>query len=101
LLQPATPGWSSKAVPVSSLEKEGHDKVWEIIQQFKEEMQKSGYWHERRKEQATSWFHDMIQTRLQTEFFKQEGKKEKVKSLEERILDGEIKVTKALDELFK
>lgn len=100
LLQPATPGWMSTSVPVSSLEKTGHDEVWEIIQEFKEKMNESGYWNERRKEQATSWFHDMIHQRLEYEFFRQEGKREKVKGLESLILEGEITVTKALDELF-
>lgn len=100
-LQPATPGWASQAVTVSSLEQEGHDKVWEVILEFKEKMNESGQWHERRKQQAINWFHDMIYLRLEDLFFNQLGKQEKVKELEEQILKGEVTVTSALEQVFK
>src|SRR5699024_769404 len=59
-LKPATPGWASTAVPVSSYDNTGHDDVWEYISKFKEEMNASGYWTTRRQEQTKDWFHDMI-----------------------------------------
>lgn len=99
-LQPATPGWQSTAIAVSSLLKTGHDEVWEIIQTFKKKMLESNYWNERRKEQLTSWFHDMIHDRLIENFFNEAGKKEKVKLLEEQIIDGKITISKAVDQLF-
>lgn len=100
-LQPATPGWQSTALPVSSLLKTGHEDVWEVIQSFEKQMKESGYWDERRREQLSSWFHDMIHDRLIESFFKEPGKKEAVKQLEEEIVDGKLTISSAVDQLFK
>lgn len=100
-LQPSTPGWHSTAVPVSSLKKTGHDRVWELITEFKENMQKSNYWEKRRQEQSKSWFHDMIHNQLVEHFFSQEGKKAEVAELEKSIMNGELTITSAVDKLFR
>lgn len=100
-LQPATPGWQSTAVPVSSLEKTGHDQVWELIQAFKEKMEKSNFWEERRQEQTKSWFHDMIHDYLVEHFFSQEGKKEQVAKLEKSIVEGSLTISAAVEQLFR
>src|SRR5690625_16773 len=100
-LQPATPGWQSTAVPVSSLEKTGHDQVWELIQAFKEKMEKSNFWEERRQEQTKSWFHDMIHDHLIEHFFSQEGKKEQVLQLEKQIVAGDLTIARAVEQLFR
>src|SRR5699024_2382571 len=60
VLQPATPGGSSTSLAVSSYKNTGHEEKWRLILDFKEKMQASNFWEERRQEQAKSWFHDMI-----------------------------------------
>lgn len=100
LLQPATPGWSSTSLAVSSYKNIGHDDVWEQVQSFREKMIASNYWEERRQEQTKSWFHDMIQDRLIEEFFSAPEKKEQVDSLEQEILNGDITITGAVTQLF-
>ncbi len=100
-LQPATPGWHSTAVPVSSLQKTGHVLVWELILEFKEKMQKSSYWEKRRQEQTKSWFHDMIQDKLVEHFFSQHGKKAEVAELEKSIMQGKLTIGSAVEKLFK
>lgn len=99
-LQPATPGWEATAVPVSSLEKTGHDKVWEIITEFKNKMEKSNYWQERRQEQTKSWFHDTIHDYLVEHFFSKKGKKEQVSELEQKIGEGKLTIASAVEQLF-
>ena len=100
-LQPATPGWESTAVPVSSLEKTGHDDVWELITSFHEKMTESNYWEERRQEQAKSWFHDMVHDRLVEYFFSDQERKEQVSALEKKILAGKLTITAAVEQLFE
>src|SRR5699024_4764369 len=39
---PATPGWLSTALPVSSYEKTGHEEVWETIHDFREKVMEIG-----------------------------------------------------------
>ncbi len=100
LLQPATPGWSSTSLAVSSYKNIGHDDVWEQVQSFRKQMIESNYWEERRKEQTKSWFHDMIQDRLIEEFFSEPEKQKQVDSLEQDILNGDITITGAVTQLF-
>ena len=100
-LQPATPGWLSTALPVSSYEKTGHEEVWETIHDFREKVMEIGYWDDRRKNQVKNWFHDMIYEELVEQFFRRDGVKEKVAQLEAKILADELPVTKAMELLFQ
>ena len=55
-LQPASPGWTSTALPVSSIENTGLEEVWEMITSFKETMDDGGFWDGRRQSQTKDWF---------------------------------------------
>lgn len=99
-LQPATLGWTTTAMPVSSLQKTGLDKVWETITDFQNQMKTTGVWNERRKSQTKDWFHSMIRDRLIDNFFSETGKKELVTDLEGQLLSGDITVANAVDRIF-
>ncbi|MFC5603489.1 methylmalonyl Co-A mutase-associated GTPase MeaB [Sporosarcina koreensis] len=99
-LQPATPGWTTTALPVSSLERTGFETVWETITEFRKQMEASGVWHERRQSQTKDWFHSMIRDRLIDSFFSQQGKKELVVELEKQLLTGEMTVAGAVDSIL-
>lgn len=99
-LQPASPGWTSTALPVSSLKKTGLEDVWETVLAFKQEMEKVGYWEERRQAQTKDWFRQMIRDRLIDSFFAKPGKKEEVAALEAAVAEGQVTVAGAVDQLF-
>ena len=48
------------------------------IVNFKETMEDSSYWEERRQSQTKDWFRSMINDRLIDSFFAEPGKKEEV-----------------------
>lgn len=100
-LQPASPGWTTTAMPVSSLKKTGLDDVWTTILQFQAEMEKSGVWSRRRQEQTKDWFHATIQDYLLDRFFAEAGRKEQVLQLEHGLLEGKWTVAGAVEELFQ
>ncbi|RHW38429.1 methylmalonyl Co-A mutase-associated GTPase MeaB [Lysinibacillus yapensis] len=100
-LQPATPGWMTKALPVSSIEKNGLSDVWKLISQFETTIKTSSYWETRRLEQTKEWFHLMIRDHLIDSFFQNAERKVQVKTLEEAILQGEMTVTQGVRKLFK
>lgn len=100
-LQPATPGWESTALPVSSYKKIGHEEVWQYVTSFKDKMIASNFWEERRQAQTKDWFHDMIEDRLIESFFNEQGRKEKVFQLEKQILRGDLTVAAAVNRLFE
>ncbi|MFC7684781.1 methylmalonyl Co-A mutase-associated GTPase MeaB [Ureibacillus sp. GCM10028918] len=99
-LQPATKGWMSKALPVSSIEKAGLTDVWEMICQFETTIKSTSIWEARRREQTKEWFHTMIRDTLIDAFFQNSDRKSQVKSIEEAILQGEITVTQGVSKLF-
>src|SRR5699024_4070091 len=101
VLQPASPDWSSTATVVSSINRTGFERVWEIILEFKETMQKNNYWETRREEQTSDWFKAMIKDRLIESFYNEPGRKEEVSKLELELLEGKLTVAAAVDKLFE
>ncbi|HLR59772.1 MAG TPA: methylmalonyl Co-A mutase-associated GTPase MeaB [Pseudogracilibacillus sp.] len=101
VLQPVSPGWTSNAVSVSSLNRTGFEEIWETILDFKEQMLKNEYWETRRAEQTSDWFRSMINDQLIENFFNKPGKKEEVSRLESKLLDGKLTVASAVDKLFE
>ena len=101
VLQPVSPGWTSNAVSVSSLNRTGFEEIWETILDFKKQMLKNEYWETRRAEQTSDWFRSMINDQLIENFFNKPGKKEEVSRLESKLLDGKLTVASAVDKLFE
>ncbi len=99
-LQPATPGWMSTAMPVSSWEKKGLDKVWNTIGDFRQTVEANNYWSIRRQKQTKDWFQSMITDHLIDAFYGDPNRKEQVQLLERQILNGQLTVTQGVDRLF-
>ncbi|MBU0904765.1 MAG: methylmalonyl Co-A mutase-associated GTPase MeaB, partial [Firmicutes bacterium] len=99
-LQPASPGWVTKAIPASSKDYVGIEETWHIICSFKDTLMKSGFFTERRQSQTKDWFHTMIVDRLMDQFYEQPHTKTTVKSLEAEILKGNKTVSQAIEQLF-
>lgn len=99
-LQPTSPGWTSTALPVSSLAKTGLEEVWETVLSFKDEMVNSNYWGTRRNSQTKDWFRSMITDRLIDSFFAELGRKDEVARLENELLQGKLTVSNAVERLF-
>lgn len=100
ILQPTSPGWTSTALPVSSLAKTGLDDVWETVLTFKKAMEEQNYWEIRRNSQTKEWFHSMITDRLIDTFFAEPGRRENVVLLKNELVRGNLTVADAVDKLF-
>ena len=99
-LQPATPGWITTAMPVSSYEKKGLDTTWETIQDFQKTVQANDVWYTRRQVQTRDWFRSMITDHLIDTFYGDVERKSTVEQLERQILQGKLTVTQGVDTLF-
>lgn len=99
-LQPATNGWTTKAMPVSSIENIGIYEVWNVIRMFRETLIKSGTFDKRRQSQIKDWFHTMISDRLIDDFYGKTDRKSQVKQFEQEILNGQLTVSQAIENLF-
>ncbi|RNF41096.1 methylmalonyl Co-A mutase-associated GTPase MeaB [Planococcus salinus] len=100
-LQPATEGWKTRALPVSSLENKGITELWEMAQEFVETAKAGGQWTRRRQFQTKDWFHSMIMDELHSRFFENAQKRGQVKELEQRILEDNMTVSQAIADLFE
>lgn len=99
-LQPASPGWTTKALPVSSVERIGISEVWQVVEEFKKTLDQSGVFEGRRQSQTKDWFHTMIMDRLMDEFYGSPQTKSQVHVLEKEILQGIKTVSQAVEHLF-
>ncbi|WP_010303125.1 methylmalonyl Co-A mutase-associated GTPase MeaB [Kurthia senegalensis] len=100
LLQPATPGWTTKTLFASSYDKTGFEFIFDTIREFKRQGLENHVWNERRNLQTTEWFRTMILDHLVDDFYNKPGNKQTVASLEQDILNGSLTVAQGIEQLF-
>ncbi|WP_088068852.1 methylmalonyl Co-A mutase-associated GTPase MeaB [Gottfriedia luciferensis] len=100
LLQPSTPGWTSKAYTVSALLSEGIEEIWTEILAFRQITLDSGYFQKRRQNQMIDWMYNMVYDQLKHSFMNHEGVKLNLRSIENSIVNGTITATLAAKNLL-
>lgn len=100
-LQPATIGWKTEALAVSSVEKTGISDTWELVKNYQQTVQASGNWNKRRQTQTKDWFRSMITDELHSRFFEETAKRDQVKELEKQVVEGQLTVSQAISLLFE
>jgi LAO/AO transport system kinase len=98
MLRPFTPGWKPRALTCSALENEGIEEIWEMIQNFREELTQSGVFEQRRREQNIDWFRSLLQQSVFDRFSAEH--KTAIKEIESAVGQGELPVSSALDALL-
>lgn len=101
LIPPKVSGWIPPVLLSSALEKSGIEEIWQEIQQFKESTTQNGYWVQHRKEQKKQWMLEYIDDQLKTYFFHHSKVKELWKTMEERVVQGNISPYHAAKELLE
>ena len=99
-LRPSTEGWTSRAYTCSSLTREGIPEVWGMVEDFMENVRSSGVLAERRRRQALSWVHSMVEDHLLRRFYEDPGVAAEMPEIEERVERGELAATQAALELL-
>lgn len=99
-IQPATDGWTPRALPVSSFQKTGLADVWSMIQEFQEMTKESGQFAARRATQQREWFQQSVTDELVRRFFADGHKKIQMKELEHQVADSKLTIEQALAKLF-
>lgn len=89
-LQPATPGWHTKAYTCSSITGFGIDVIWEVIEAFLKHTKNSGFFEERRHTQAIDWMKAMIEEYLKKIFYEDESVKSVYENVQADVNTGEI-----------
>ena len=97
-------GWTPVASTASSLKNIGITQVWERIQEFKELVDENGYFLKNRKEQQIQWMYNNIHEELKQLFYGTDQISDRLKTLEQEVLDAKISPVKAAEiimETFK
>ncbi len=99
-LQPATPGWESRAHTCSAVTGKGIPEMWEVIKKFEELTKSNGIFEKRRKDQSLEWVFSMIEDELKESFYNNASVKEKIPTIRTAILGGLLLPTKAAEDLL-
>jgi len=82
--------WKPQVLTCSALEKTGIDEIFEMINRYKTETIKNGYFEENRKKQNVGWLYDTIYNRLKQLFFENPQIKLQLNELEQAVKDEKI-----------
>jgi len=99
ILAPKSPNWAPPVITISGLANEGLDQLWQQIEVYRDRMQQSGEWAEKRSRQQVAWMWDMLQQRMMEALKTNANTAERLKSLEADVRDGKTAVSLAVDEL--
>ena len=99
-LRPATEGWMTQAYTCSAHTGDGIQEIWQVMQDFIAQMEKSGQLQERRSQQNLSWVRDMMNSYFLNILQGDAGIAEPMQIIESQVLSGEIAPTKGLQEII-
>jgi LAO/AO transport system kinase len=94
-LTPTTEGWRPRAYVSSALEGTGIDKIWSVIDAFRETMTATGSLQTRREAQLEAWLHTVITEQLQRHFCDQPAVQAALPDLETAVRQGALPPTAA------
>ncbi|WP_029061534.1 methylmalonyl Co-A mutase-associated GTPase MeaB [Labrenzia sp. DG1229] len=99
ILAPKSPNWIPPVITISGLANEGLDTLWTQAGLYRERMQASGEWQEKRSRQQVAWMWDLLQQRMTAALRTNRKSAERLNVLEECVRDGTTAVSLAVDEL--
>lgn len=100
LYPPSESGWEPKVTTCSALNNKGVEDIWDLILDYISVTRENGYFDDQRNRQAKHWMYETINNRLQDAFYNDPGIKKELKSIEEKVLNGEISSFKAAQKLL-
>jgi LAO/AO transport system kinase len=83
-------GWEPQVHTCSALTKTGVAEVWEQIEAYKKQTMENGYFLQKRNSQSIFWMHETIQDQIKRAFYQHPGMKDKIRELEEQVLQSKI-----------
>lgn len=100
-LQPATPGWKTRATTCSAFDRETLEELWGIISEFHDFTRESGAFEERRKQQAIDWMHAMIEEELRNRFLRSEKIRQRLPGIEQQVAESILPAATAVRRIME
>lgn len=93
--------WDPGVLTCSAFHKIGIEAIWEQIEKYKKLTLENGYFYAKRNEQSTYWMHETIEGHLRQNFYEHPEIKEKMKVLENYVLNDKMSSFIAAGELLE
>ncbi|MBT8045278.1 MAG: methylmalonyl Co-A mutase-associated GTPase MeaB [Verrucomicrobiae bacterium] len=100
-LQPATPGWKTRATTCSAFELPTLEALWKIIEEFRAITEESGALADRRKQQSIEWMHAMIEEELRNRFLRNERVQAVLPEIEQQVADSSLPAATAVHQIMR
>jgi len=100
-LQPATPGWHTKAHIGSALTGVGIPEFWQVVEVFVAATQASGYFSERRDVQAKEWLQWLLRDQINELITGSPSISHLQKTIESQVINGEKTAATGARELLE
>jgi len=100
LFPPTPSGWIPRVLTCSAVQNSGIEEIWNTISEYVEMTKKSGYFDERRKQQAVIRMHDTILENLKSSFYNTEDILKMSAGLERQLYEGTITSYKAAQNML-
>lgn len=94
-------GVRSKVLTCSGFYNIGIKEVWDMIFSYIDTVKKSGFFEERRRNQAKYWMYESINEQLRSRFYNSPGMEEILADYERKVNDGKLTSFAAATELLK
>ena len=95
-----TPGWQPKAHLASAVENTGLDELWNLICDFRREMQETGVFESRRHEQVVNWMTSMVHEQILLHFEQDPDVNAVLPDLRKDVAAGSVPATAAAKQLL-
>ncbi len=92
--------WQPQVVAISARENSGLDALWQAVRRHRELLQASGAFQARRRDQAVTWMHELIEDRLRSLLRSKEAIRLRMDALEGDVRAGRKLPGLAADELL-
>ena len=100
LIRPSSGSWFPPVLQISSLTGEGVPKVWEMVLEHREIMERTGAVEARRSDQALAWMWSEIRENLGEAFRQSAGVRKRIARLEAQVTAGKLAPTAAAERLL-
>lgn len=94
-------GWMPKVLCYSGFYGTGIKEIWDMVYEYVRFVKANGYFDYRRNEQSKYWMYESINERLRSSFYNNQLIKQRLKTAEHSVLNGEKTSFAAANELLK
>lgn len=101
LFPPSESGWIPQTAVCSALTGTGIPEIYQIIDKYRQQTQKSGWWDTRRRRQAQYWLKESIQEQLQRLFTENQNVAAVKAEIEKAVATGKMSSFRAAEELMR